>query len=294
MSGTVAARRTGVDVALLAVAFAGLYAPLAAGLVEDWSGSGDFSHGFFVPLVSAWLLWIRRDELRAAEVRVFWPGALLLGLAIFQYSVGVAASEFYLQRTSSVVFLGGWILLLFGPRVARLCLFPVVFLLFAVPPPMLVLNWIAFPLQLQASHFTETLLGIVGVPAERSGNVIHLETVSLEVAQACSGLRSLVTLLALGAVLAEGSLLPGPRRPHGILPRTVLFLAAVPVAVFVNSLRVAATAVVAAKGGLVVTSGWVHEMAGLVMFALSLALLLLWRFVLRWLESSWPGSRPAS
>lgn len=294
MSGVAAPRRTAVDVALIGVGFAALYAPLARGLVADWSGSGDFSHGFFVPLVSAWLLWARRDELRAAPARPFWPGALLLGLAVLQFWVGVAASEFYLQRSSAVVFLGGWILLLFGPRVARLCLFPVVFLLFAIPPPMLVLNWIAFPLQLQASRFTETLLGIVGIPVERSGNVIHLQTISLEVAQACSGLRSLVTLLALGAVLAEGSLLPGPRRPRSLLARVLLFVAVIPVAVIVNSLRVAGTAVLAAKGAVLAASGWIHELTGLVMFAVSLALLLLWRSLLRWLESSWPGSRPAS
>jgi exosortase len=294
MTAAGVARAIGPDVLLIALGLGLLYAPLAPGLVEDWMTSGDFSHGFIVPFVSAWLLWIRRDRLAAAPRRAYLPGLLLMALGAAQYLVGVAASEFYLQRSSAVVLLGGWILVVFGPAVARHCVFPVVFLLFAIPPPGLVMNWIAFPLQLQASRVTEVILGTLGIPAVRAGNVIHLESVSLEVARACSGLRSLVTLLALGAVLAEGSLLPSNRGPRRAVSRVLAFLGVIPVAVAVNSLRVALTAVLAARLGVVVASGWAHELTGLLMFAGSLALLLLWRSMLRWAESFWPASRPAS
>jgi exosortase len=279
-----------LDLALIGVGLTVLYAPLAPELVRDWSSSGDFSHGFFVPLVSAWMLWTRREKLSTAPVRSYAPGVLLVVFAMIQFLLGVAAAEFYLQRTSAVVFLGGTVLFLLGPQVARECAFPIAFLLFAIPPPNLVMNWIAFPLQLQASRFTEMILHAVGIAVVRSGNVIHLDTVSLEVARACSGLRSLVTLLALGAILAEGSLLPSGRGPRSRLLRAVLFLAVIPVAVAVNSVRVAATAIFAAKGGVVLASGWAHELAGLVMFVLSMALLLVCRSLLQRVESSWRAS----
>jgi exosortase len=287
-------RGTRPDLALIAVGLVLLYAPLAPELVRDWSRSGDFSHGFFVPAVSAWMLWVRREKLARAPVRPYAPGLVLLAVAMAQYLLGVAAAEFYLQRTSAVVFLGGAVLTLFGPAVARECWFPVAFLLFAIPPPSLVMNSIAFPLQLQASRFTEVILKALGIDVVRSGNVIHLETVSLEVARACSGLRSLVTLSALGAILAEGSLLPPGGAPRSVVARALLFLGVFPVAVAVNSVRVSVTAILAAKAGIVLASGWAHELAGLLMFVLSMSLLLAWRSVLRWVESSWRARPPRS
>jgi exosortase len=293
VSATRTLRGTAPDLALLGAGLALVYAPLAPELVRDWWSSGDFSHGFFVPLVSAWIVWTRRERIAAAPIRPFPPGLALLVLAAAQYLLGVAAAEFYLQRTSAVLFLGGGVLFLFGPRIAAECAFAVAFLLFAIPPPNLVMNWIAFPLQLQASHFTEVILDAAGIDAVRSGNVIHLEHVSLEVARACSGLRSLVTLSALGAILAEGSLLPAHGGPRGVFPRVLVFLAVFPVAVAVNSVRVAATAVFAANGGVVLASGWAHELVGLLMFLVSMGLLLAWRSMLRWLES-WRASSPRS
>jgi len=287
-------RRLSVDVAIVLTGFVAIYWPLAPELVRDWMRSGDFSHGFVVPFVSAWLLWVRRDRLRRETVRPWLPGAALLVVAVVQYLVGVAAVEFFLQRTSAVVFLGGCILLLFGPGVARHCVFPVAFLIFAIPPPSLVMNWVAFPLQLQASRVTEAVVGALGIEVARTGNVIHLERISLEVARACSGLRSLVTLLALGAILAEGSLLPpggGPRSPW---LRGLVFLGVIPVAIVVNSLRVSLTAVAAATVGVVLVKGWAHEAAGLLMFVVSMGLLLSWRRLLRWVESSLRASSPAS
>lgn len=215
--------------------------------------------------------------------RSFWGGALLLA-AVLQYLLGVAGSEFYLQRTSMVTFLGGWILLLWGPSRARLLVFPVAFLLFMIPPPSIVWTSISFPLQLLASRITEaTLLG-AGVEVQRAGNVIHLENCSLEVAAACSGLRSLVTLLAMGAVLAEGSLV-GVGGPRTWPLKGILFLLGIPVAVAVNTVRVCGTAFAAVRFGPEVATGWIHDASGILMFTLSLGLLWLGRWTLQWTES---------
>jgi exosortase len=269
---------------LLAAGLAVLYAPLAPELVGDWSRSGDFSHGFVVPVVTLWLLWRRRHEIRAAPSAPSALGALLLGAGVATYLLGVAASEFTLQRASIVPVLGGWIVLLWGWQRARPCVFPVVFLLFMIPPPTLVWNSVSLPLQLFASRVAEGMLRIGGVPLTREGNVIHLAGCSLEVAHACSGLRSLVMLLAMGALFAEGSVLGGGG-PTGRAGRIVLVLAAVPVAVAVNALRVAGTAVAVSRFGPGAATGAAHEIAGAAVFVIALAALLATRKGIAWLES---------
>jgi exosortase len=277
--------------AIFALAFAVIYGPLFPELARDWSRGGDFSHGFLVPVLALAMIHARRDRIRAAAVRPFLPGAILLAAAVGMYTLGVAASEFYLQRTSMVAFLGGWILLVWGPERARPLVFPVAFLLFMIPPPSLLWNSIAFPLQLLATRLSAGVLSWLGVEAARAGNVIVLRSCSLEVAQACSGLRSLVTLLALSAVLAEGTLVGGPV-PRRALLRTVLFLSAVPVAVVVNALRVTGTAALASRYGPGVASGALHDAAGIVMFAVSMVLLWYTRRLLAWIESR-GSSRPS-
>lgn len=287
---SVAARRDPAPY-LMVIGFLLLYAPLLPELVRDWSGSGDFSHGFLVPFVAVGIAWLRRDQLRAAPRRAFLPGGLLLALSVVMYILGVAASEFYLQRSSMVAFLGGWLLLVWGPAFSRPLVFPVAFLLFMIPPPSIVWNAISFPLQLLATRITVGALTLAQVEVVRAGNVLELGNCSLEVAQACSGLRSLVTLMALGAVVAEGSVLGG-NGLHRWWSRWLLFLFVIPIAVAVNALRVATTALAASRFGPEVATGTWHEASGLVMFAVSLGILWLGRRGLEWIEVS-VSSRPS-
>ncbi|MBZ0268217.1 exosortase/archaeosortase family protein [bacterium] len=268
---------------LFALGFAVLYGPLFPELVRDWSGSGDFSHGFLVPVIAGAIVWTRRDRIRSAPVRAYLPGAWLLGAAVAAYALGVAASEFTLQRLSMVAFLGGWVLLVWGPARAAALVFPVGFLLFMIPPPGIVWNAISFPLQLLATTATVDTLSWAGLDVARAGNVIRLPECSLEVAHACSGLRSLVALLAVGAVLAEGSLVGG-RGPKGRPARCVVFLAAVPVAVFANAIRVAVTTVLASRYGAEAATGKAHDAAGIAMFALAMGMLWLTRRGVAWIE----------
>ncbi|MFN8179567.1 MAG: exosortase/archaeosortase family protein [bacterium] len=278
---------------LLAAATAALYGPLVPELIRDWRSSGDFSHGPIVPLIAGLLLWVRKDAWRAAPSRPFLPGLVLLGLALAQYLLGVAAAEFYLQRASVVPFLLGWALTVWGPARARVCVFPVAFLLFMIPVPTLLWTAWSLPLQLLATRAAGVVLDVCGVSAVRTGNVLHLPGCTLEVAHACSGLRSLMALLAMAAILADGSLLGdvGPRRPAA---RVLLVLAAVPVAIATNALRVSATAVAVARTGPGAAAGWLHELTGLIVFAAALGILWGGRRFLGWIETSRPGfSRPA-
>lgn len=267
---------------LLALA---LYGPLAPELARDWISSDDFSHGPVIPLLSAALLWVRRDRWRVAPARPFAPGLWLLGAGLAQYLLGVAAAEFYLQRTSIVPFLFGWVLTVWGPARARVVWFPVAFLLLMIPVPTLLWTAWAVPLQLVASGAADGVLRVAGVDAVRTGNILHLPGCTLEVAQACSGLRSLVALLAVAVILADGSLVStgGPGRAS---TRVALGLAAIPVAIVANALRVSATAIAVARTGVGAAHGWRHEMTGIVAFAVALGLLWGLRGALAWIETS--------
>jgi exosortase len=278
-----AARRRDPTPVLFALGFLALYGPLFPELVRDWSSGGDFSHGFLVPVIAGALVWTRRERIRSAPARAFLPGAWLLGGAVAAYVLGVAASEFTLQRLSMVAFLGGWILLVWGPDRAKPLVFPVAFLLFMIPPPGIVWSAISFPLQLLATTATVDTLSWAGMEVARAGNVIRLPGCSLEVAHACSGLRSLVALLAVGAVLAEGSLVGG-RGPRSGAARWIVFLAAVPVAVLVNAMRVAVTTLLAARYGPGAATGTAHDAAGIAMFAVAMGLLWWSRKGVAWIE----------
>ncbi len=276
-------RQALASIGVIAIAWIALYARLVPELVFDWRDGGDFSHGFLVPIFAGLLAWNRREVLAAAPEATSWAGggALVLG-AVLVHLVGAAASELFLQRISMIPFLLGWVLLLEGPRRARLLLFPAAFLLFMIPPPTLFWMSISLPLQLLASRVAEGTLLLAGIDVLREGNILHLDACSLEVASACSGVRSLVTLLALAAILAEGSL-AGLATPRSKVGKAALFLSAIPVAVLVNALRVTSAAFLASAAGKDAVDRF-HDASGLVMFAAAFALLLAGKEVVRWIE----------
>jgi len=225
---------------------------------------------------------MRRSSLAAAPNAPDSKGAWLLAAGIAIHLAGAAASELYLQRFSMIPFLLGWILLLEGKERTRILVFPVLFLLFMIPPPNIFWSSIALPLQLLASRAAEASLGLANIPVVRDGNVLHLEGCSLEVAAACSGIRSLVALMSLAAVFAEGSLTRS-NGPRSMIAKLLLVAAAIPVAVVVNTLRVTSAAFVATSAGEETVDRF-HDVSGFVMFAVAFAILAGWKEVLRWIE----------
>lgn len=288
------ARRADLGLLLLLTGVVAIYGPLFPELIADWARSEDFSHGFLVVPLAAYLVWTRRERILKAEARPLFPGAFVLLFAVAQFLLGELGSEYTLQRASLVPFLLGAVLLLWGSARARLLVFPILFLGFMIPPPMSFWNSIALPLQLLASRIAEGFLSLAGIDAVRSGNVLHLADCSLEVAQACSGLRTLSSLLAISALLAEGSILGGDTPPRRFFARLAVFAGAVPVAIGMNSIRVATTALAASKFGSAAVSGLAHDAAGVALFALSLSLLFGWRRLLGWIETRSLGSQPSS
>ena len=257
-----------LQLSTLAAAAVWLYAPVLTALVHQWWTDENYSHGFLIPLISAWLVWGRLERLRQCPARgsVWGYPVLLLGLVLLV--AGQAATFGYPARLSLLVVLAGLLLFAYGPDVLRLLAFPLAYLLFMVPLPVPALLRIAFPLQLLAARVAAGTLDLLNVPVLREGNIIDLGFTRLEVAEACSGIRSLVALLALAVIYAYAT------QPKG-RARLALILSALPIAVMANAARVALTGVLASTLGPAAAMGFYHTFSGVLVFVLAFALLAL-------------------
>ena len=262
----------------IAVLLALMYWKIAAKLVTDWYEIPDYSHGFLVPFFALFLLWDKRPTLRRMIVQPAWKGLPLLLFGIVMLFFGVYGAELFLSRTSFVVIVAGLIWTFCGRSILREVLFPLGVLLLAIPFPEIVFNQITFPLQLLASRAASNLLPLLGVPVFREGNVIQLPVMKLEVAEACSGIRSLMSLFTL-SVFYGYFLERTPTR------RWIMALASIPIAVCANALRIVGTGLCVQYWDPSKAEGFFHEFSGWVMFVISLSCLYLLHRVLRFV---WP------
>jgi exosortase len=245
-----------------------LYMPTLAHLVGQWWNDPNFSHGFFVPLFSAFVIWQERNRLRTLSPRPSWSGLLFLGFGLCVLILGQMGAELFLSRLSLLIVLAGLIVLFLGWNFFRALLFPWAFLLLMIPVPAIVFNQITFPLQLLASKVASTTLPWMGVPVLREGNVIVLPAMALEVAEACSGIRSLLSLTTLAVIY--GYLM---ERRVGV--RVLLAVASVPIAVAANSLRIVGTGLLVQYWDPEKAEGFFHEFSGWLIFVVSLLMLYL-------------------
>ncbi len=259
---------------LAALSFAALFFDVGRKLVSDWATDDNYSHGFLVVPVALFLAWERRQTLIAAARRPSVLGLVVIVGSLAVLTAGTLGAELFLTRVATIGVLVGLVLFAFGWEHLRLLAFPLAFLLLMIPLPAIVFNQIALPLQLLASQVGEAGLRLFGVPVLREGNVMVLASTTLEVAEACSGIRSLISLLTLGIVY-------GYFMDSRAWVRWVLALATVPIAVFTNGLRVAGTGIAAHHYGPEAAEGFLHTFSGWLVFVSALALL----FVLRELLS---------
>ncbi len=245
-----------------------LYWPILQKLAHDWDTNDNYSHGYFIPLLSAYLIYTYKDDLKKLPVKSNLVGFFLLGAGLIQLIIGKTGSEFFIQRTSLIPVLAGIVLFCLGFDFLKKLFLPIIYLIFMMPLPTIVWNKIAFPMQLFGSFLTEKFVTFLGVPIFREGNILHLSGTTLEVVDACSGLRSLTTLFALSAVFAIIS-------THKTWHKWILFLAAAPIAIFANIVRLSATALLASRYGSDVAHGFLHDFSGLVVFAVGIILLVL-------------------
>jgi exosortase len=251
---------------LVVVAGAWLYAHVAAKLVHDWAHDDNYSHGFLIVPLALYFAWERRDRLWAAATRPSWAGLWVIVAGVCVLVAGQLGAELFLTRISLIIVIAGVVLFLEGwPRLRALA-FPIAFLLLMVPLPAIVFNQIAFPLQLFASRVGASAIQACAVPVLREGNVIILANTSLEVAEACSGIRSLISLLTLGIVYGYFS----DRRGW---VRTLIALSTIPIAIAANAFRVAGTGVLAHYYGADAAQGFFHEFSGWLVFVTAFAML---------------------
>ena len=268
----------GLRLAVLGVLIGFLYYDILARLATDWWIDPNFSHGFLVPVFSGFVVWQDRKQLAALPQKPSWFGLAVIAGALVVLIVGVLGAEFFLSRSSLVLLIGGLVIYFLGWGHFRAILFPLAFLFFMIPIPVIVFNQIAFPLQFLAARLGSSLLDLFGVPVLREGNVIQLPTMALEVAQACSGIRSLMSLGALAVIY--GYFLE-TRNLH----RVLLALAAIPIAIAANGLRVMGTGLLGYYWDPDKAEGFFHTFSGWVIFIISLALLFSFHAVLRWAET---------
>lgn len=252
--------------ALCTTALAILYHPILRGLVYDWINLPDDSLGFLAPLVSAYLIWKRSANLERLPLSPGNMGILLVILGLFLLILGNLAAEQFTSRISLLVVLAGLIWYLLGLQHLQVISFAVAYLVFMIPFPSILLDNITFPLQLFTSTVAANSLQLLGIPVLREGNIIHLASNSLEVADACSGLRSIISLLALGIIFAYFS-------QKFFWKRALLVLACVPIAVIVNALRVSVTGTLAHRYGMDAADGFFHGFSGFLVFGASFALM---------------------
>jgi len=267
-----------IPAVLLTILIGILYRGVLVGMVEDWIKDPNFSHGFLVVPFSALVVWQGRKKLAKLRPEPSWFGLAVVALSLAMLILGVLGVEYFLQRSSLVFLMAGLIIYFLGWRHFRAVLFPWVFLFLMIPIPAIVYNQIAFPLQTLAARMATSLLSLAGVPVLRDGNVIRLPAVSLEVAQACSGIRSLMSLGALAVVY--GYLLE-PRA----LRRAALTLAAIPIAVAANGLRVMGTGLVGYYWDPDKAEGFFHTFSGWVIFVASTMMLFGLHGFISWIGS---------
>lgn len=252
-----------------------LYHQILHGLVDQWIQDPNYSHGFVLPFFSAWIVWQRRKSLQSIVPAPANSGIAVIAGALGILVLGVFGAELFLSRTSLLFLIAGALIYFAGWKMFRELLLPWGLLFLAIPLPAIIFNQISMPLQFGASRMASGLLSFVGLPVLREGNIIVLSTITLDVAEACSGLRSLMALIALAAIY-------GCIFEQKVWRRWVLVIAAIPIAIIANAIRIMGTGLLGVYWGPQGAEGFFHLFSGMVIFLCSLLLLFGVHASLRW------------
>jgi exosortase len=245
-----------------------LYSSILFRLALQWWTDPNFSHGFFVPAFSLFVLWQNRARLLSLPRSPSSWGLPIIGFGLVILVIGVLGAELFLSRTSLLILSAGLVIYFLGWSFFRAILFPWAFLILMIPIPAIIFNQITFPLQLLASKVAATVLPLAGVPVLREGNVINLPEMALEVAEACSGIRSLMSLTTLAIIY-------GYLMETRTSIRVLLALASIPIAVAANSLRIIGTGLLVQYWDPDKAEGFFHAFSGWLIFVVSLGMLFL-------------------
>lgn len=276
-----------VKILTLALVTLGLYAPVLRGLLGDWWVDSNYSHGFLIPVISGYLVWERRERLAQQTLKPSNLGLAVTLLAIVVLMAGNLGSELFLQRISLLVLLTGVILYVAGFAHWRALLFPLGILILMIPLPAIILYQVTFPLQLLASRVATYVIRWAQIPVLREGNVIHLTHTSLEVVEACSGIRSLFTLITIGLFAAYFT-------QTRLSVRLLIVASTVPIAILANAARLAGTAILAQYFGEQFAKGFFHTFSGWIIVLLACVLLFVEIAIMDWIARWFRPKDPAA
>lgn len=230
-------------------------------------GGADYSHGWLIPVVSVVVVWMMRHELAEAPKAVSRVGLALVALALFMHWMGAKGQQTRLSLAALILFIWGLPYYLYGWQVAKRLIFPCSYLIFCIP--LNFLDVISFPLRLFSAAGAVSILNGLGIEAERSGSAIHTMVgggFSFDVADPCSGIRSLLALTALTAVYAYFT-------QKGLIKQWILFLSAIPLAIIGNTARITTIALVAEAFGERIATTLYHDYSGYIVFAVAIFLM---------------------
>ncbi len=281
--------RPGLRTGLVVLVFLGLLGGLYGGILRDlawqWWDDPNYTHGFLVPLFSGFLVWQRRKELAALPPDGTWIGLPVLIAGLAALLLGEIGAENFLMRSSLIAVLAGVVLFHLGRQVFRVVAFPLLFLLFMVPLPATLFSAVAFPRHNLAARNAAWTLDTLGVPVLLDGNVIHLTKQSLGVAEACSGIRSLISLLSVAVAWAALTL-------PGVLAMAVFVTAVIPITIVANAGRVVITGLIGQWFGVDYAQGFFHTFSSWLVFVFAFVCLVAIHALIRLVQSRWRGREP--
>jgi len=269
---------------ILLFAWTLVFWPVLPPMVEAWLSHSDNSHALLVPFISLYFAWDKRDELARTPLAPSVTGGVILVLSLLLYLVSLVGGIVVTARIMLVVSLIGLIWCCLGSAMVRRLAFPLGFLFFMIPVPVTLLGMISFPLQMIATKISAGVISFCSIPVFREGNMLYFVNTQLEVAEACSGIRSIMSMIMLSFIFAY---LAAP----GWWRKFALILSAIPIAMLANIVRVSGTGVLAHFWGDRVARGFMHDFSGMAVFVFGLAILGMEFFLLNRIEVAVPGKR---
>lgn len=252
---------------LILAGTAWIYGRVLMDLAKEWWVNPDYSHGLLIPFAIGYLIYEKRSALASLPLRPSWFGVVVIVVSQCINVIGFLGAEFFLQRTSFVLLIAGLVLFFGGWQYLRETAFMLLLFELAIPLPVLIFNLVALPLQLIASSWAESFLRVCQIPVLREGNLLYLSQQTLNVTEACSGIRSLMSLITLGLMLAYFL-------PFRWMVRVAFVLTTVPIAIIANAFRVGGTGILATYFGDKAAQGFFHTFSGWLVFVFAFFVLL--------------------